>query len=195
MRNKICIILTVIALTFLFVGAVSAADNTATDTVKIKEKQNKEIINEKQTQSTNKNKDISKVHNNKVASNSDYFKVLNTVKYNYPKDKSVLKSKKIALVIMKVKYYTRSKKIGKYKIKTKLDKVHQFQRYTNYLNIWLYKNGKQLRASDYLSTYLYEKNGKWRWWPKWRHGGGTIESFHRYINDNPIAMIAVAFIY
>ena len=52
MRNtKIWMLLTVVALTFLFVGAVSAADNTAVDTVKIKEKQNtQELVNVKQTQ-------------------------------------------------------------------------------------------------------------------------------------------------
>ena len=90
-NKKILIVLSVVALTFLFVGAVSAADNTTKDTVKIKEKgNNEEVISETQIQPT-KNKEISNVNTNKSVSKSDESKALKT---NNPKTKSVSKPKK-----------------------------------------------------------------------------------------------------
>ena len=187
-NKKILIVLSVVALTFLFVGAVSAADNTTKDTVKIKEKgNNEEVISETQIQPT-KNKEISNVNTNKAVSKSDESKALKT---NNPKTKSVSKPKKNKVVLMNVKYSPSVKKFGKYKIKAQLYKVYRFQRYTNYLDIHLYKNNKHVKSKYYLSTYKRKVNGKWKWYPKWRHGGVPIETFHRYVNDNPIIRIAI----
>ncbi len=188
-NKKILFVLSVIALTLLFVGAVSAADNTTKDTVEIKEKENtnKEVISETQIQST-KNKEISNVNTNKAVLKSDESKALKT---NNPKTKSVSKPKKNKVVLMNVKYRPSVKKFGKYKIKAQLYKVYRFQRYTNYLDIHLYKNNKHVKSKYYLSTYKRKVNGKWKWYPKWRHGGVPIETFHRYVNDNPIIRIAI----
>ncbi|WP_295723701.1 hypothetical protein [uncultured Methanobrevibacter sp.] len=188
-NKKILIVLSVIALTLLFIGAVSAADNTTTDTVKIKEKENnnEETISETQIQSTKSNA-ISNVNTNKDVSKSDESKALKT---NNPKTKSVSKPKKNKVVLMNVKYRPSMKKFGKYIIKARLYKVPYFQRYTNYLDIHLYKNGKHVKSKDYLSTYKFKVNGKWKWYPRWRHGGVPIETFHRYVNDNPIIRIAL----
>lgn len=106
----------------------------------------------------------------------------------------VLKAKKIKTVKMKVKYKWTTKKVGKYKIKARLWKVAFYGGYVNYLDIILYKNGKQLRCGSYLSKYVYKENGRWKWWPKWRHGG-VNHAYHRYVNDRPIKMIKVKFRY
>lgn len=106
----------------------------------------------------------------------------------------VLKAKKTKIVKMNVKYKWATKKIGKFKIKARLWKVVFANGYTNYLDIILYKNGKQLSCNSYTSKYLYKVNGKWKWWGKWRHGG-VNHIYHRYINYHPIKTIKVKFRY
>ena len=83
MRNtKIWMLLTVVALTFLFVGAVSAADNTAVDTVKIKEKQNtQELVNVKQTQAADMDNAVSTVK--KDQSNLKYVNAYTKKQYKH----------------------------------------------------------------------------------------------------------------
>lgn len=106
----------------------------------------------------------------------------------------VLKSSNVKVVKMNVKYKWTTKKIGKYKIKARLWKVRYAKGYMNYLDIILYKNGKQVKYSSYLSKYLYKENGQWKWWPKWRHGGAN-NAYHRYINCVPIKAFKIKFRY
>lgn len=119
--------------------------------------------------------------------------VLGAVNKDSSEAEPVLKSsKKIKTVKMKVKYKWTTKKVGKFKIKARLWKVRYAYGYHNYLDIILYKNGKQLRCGSYISKYLYKTNGKWKWWPKWRHGGAN-HAYHRYINDCSIKAFAIKF--
>jgi hypothetical protein len=120
--------------------------------------------------------------------------VLGAVNPDSPEAEPVLKAHKTKTVKMKVKYKWTSKKIGKYKIKARLWKVCYAYGYHNFLDIILYKNGVQQSCSSYLSKYKYKVNGKWKWWPKWRHGGAN-HAYHRYINDLPIKMFKVKFNY
>ena len=59
---------------------------------------------------------------------------------------------------MKIKYKWTTKKVGKYKIKARLWHMtsYAYGDYT-YVDIILYKNGKQLRCSKYLSKYHYKE--------------------------------------
>ena len=123
-NKKILIVLSVIALTLLFVGAVSAADNTTKDTVKIKEKENtnKEVISETQIQST-KNKEISNVNTNKVPSNStkskDNIKPMHT---NYSKSNN-LNSEKTIVSAPKVYVYYKHNNYFKVEVKNSHKKL------------------------------------------------------------------------
>lgn len=121
-------------------------------------------------------------------------KVLSAVKSDSSKAKQVLKSGNIKVVKMFVKYKWVTKKIGKYKVQARLWKVRYAYGYLNYLDIILYKNGKQLKCGNYISKYLYKDNGRWKWWSKWRHGG-VNHAYHRYINDRPIRAFMVVFKY
>ncbi len=120
--------------------------------------------------------------------------VLGAVNPDSPEVEPVLKAKKTKIVKMSVKYKWTTKKIGKFKIKARLWKVRYAYGYTNYLDIILYKNGKQLKCNSYVSKYQYKVNGKWKWWGRWRHGG-VDHAYHRYINDYPIKAFQVKFRY
>lgn len=122
--KKILIVLSVVALTFLFVGAVSAVDNITTDTVKIKEKGNnyEEVISETQIQST-KNKEIPNVNTNKVPSNStkskDHVKPMHT---NYSKSNN-LNSEKTIVSAPKVYVYYKHNNYFKVEVKNSHKKL------------------------------------------------------------------------
>ena len=102
--------------------------------------------------------------------------------------------KKPKVVTLPAKYKWVTKKVGKYTIKARLWKVYSglLGGYYNDVDIILYKNGKQLSSSKYLSKYKYKENGKWKWWKTWSHGG-VDHAYHRYSTSNPVSKIKVKF--
>ena len=100
--------------------------------------------------------------------------------------------KKAKVVTLSAKYKWVTKKVGKYTIKARLWKVYSSYGYYNDVDIMLYKNGKQVSPSKYLSKYKYKENGKWKWWKTWRHGG-VDHAYHRYATSNPVSQIKVKF--
>lgn len=93
-------------------------------------------------------------------------------------------------VTFKSKDKWQTKKVGKYKIKTRTWKIQSYAWGTYYdVDINVYKNGKQLSSSKYLSKYKYTQNGKSKW-TKWRHGK-VNHSYHRYSTPNKVSTIKV----
>lgn len=218
LRKKILLI-SIILVSFLAVSAVSAAENATDDTVGMSDNNEVTVPEDNQdavscdesdaikADASNEKPILKSSASNIVEVSSECSNcecddlekttddVLGAVNPDSSDAEPVLKaSKKVKIVKMKVKYKWTTKKIGKYKIKARLWKVRYFYGYLNYLDIILYKNGKQLKCSSYLSKYQYRDNGKWKWWPKWRHGGAN-HAYHRYINDRPIKMLKVRFTY
>ena len=208
MRQNI-ILFAIFLVSILAVGAVSAAENVSDDVLTVTEddticvSDNEDILDA--SNSTDGEPILSSELNTTVevlsstnpnetlqASSSD--DVVCAINSDSADAEPVLKSSKIKTVKMKVKYKWTTKKIGKYKIKARLWRVTTYMGYVNYLDIILYKNGVQQSCSEYLSKYSYKKNGKWKWWPKWRYGG-VDHAYHRYINDLPIKSIKVKFRY
>ena len=172
MKNKkIWIILTVVALTFLFVGAVSAADNTATDTVKIKEKQNKEIINVKQTQSTNNEVSNVRTYNSCMSNVQTSDNTKHKVLINAPSKTFKYKSNSHFKISLKDYNTHNPLKNKKVKIKISLGKIAKSKYYktnskgvislnTKNLKLGTYKVSISIKASkDY---YAASKNSKIR---------------------------------
>ena len=219
MFEKKFIVLLIVLVGILAVSSVSAADNATDDIVSISDD---EAVSVEDTQNTsdsdesnvlkseeetvlnadessegqilqssvNNTVEVLSASNVSVKTND----VLGAVNPDSPNADPVLKVKKLKTVKMKVKYKWTTKKIGKYKIKARLWRVTYMGGYVNYLDIILYKYGKQVKRSAYLSKYLYKENGRWKWWSKWRHGGAD-HVYHRYINIHPIKMIKVKFRY
>ena len=93
-------------------------------------------------------------------------------------------------VTFKSKDKWQSKKTGKYKIMTRTWKIKSYSFGTYYdVDIDVYKNGKQLSSSKYLSKYKYKSHGKWKW-TKWRHGK-VNHAYHRYSTPNKVSTIKV----
>ena len=196
----------------LAISAVSAAENATEDIVSISDDNNTIGVKNNQDSLNSDESDVLKADSSndvpvlqsgisntvEVLSASEDSKiggdVLGAIDPNSSQVGPVLKAKKIKTVTMSVKYKWTTKTVGKYKIKARLWKVAYMGGYVNYLDIILYKNGKQLRCNYYVSKYQYKTNGKWKWWPKWRHGG-VDHSYHRYVNDRPIKAIKVKFRY
>lgn len=221
LRKKI-LLLSIFLVSLLAISAVSAADNSTDDIVSISDDNevstvdnSKDAINSDESNvlraeesdvlsvdelseghilksSINSNVEVLSATNTPEIKSND---VLGAINPDSPETEPVLKAKKVKTIKMNVKYSKwTTKKVGKYKIKARLWRVTYMRGYTNYLDIILYKNGKQLSCGSYLSKYQYKKNGKLKWWPKWRHGGAN-HVYHRYINDYPIKAIKVKFRY
>lgn len=92
-------------------------------------------------------------------------------------------------VTFKSKDKWQTKKVGKYKIKTRTWKITSYMGKYYDVDIDVYKNGKQLSSSKYLSKYKYKSNGKWHW-TKWRHGS-VDHSYHRYSTFNKVSQVKV----
>lgn len=204
--------LLIFLVSLLAVSTVSAVDNATDDVVSVSEDNeavsvdnNDEALNSTESEvlqvdesnedhilQSSINNTVEVLSANNASVNSEV--VLGAVNPGSPEAEPVLKSSNIKIVKMKVKYKWTTKKIGKYKIKARLWKVRYAYGYTNYLDIILYKNGKQLQCGKYLSKYKFKDNGRWRWWPTWRHGG-VNHAYHRYINDYPISLFKVKFRY
>ncbi len=212
MFKKKLILLSIVLVGLLAVSSVAAAENATEDIVSVSDDNETIALENDCNESGSDESDVLKAaesDENQVLQSSvnDTVEVLSasSVSLNTadvlgavnPESSSaepILKAKKTKTVKMSVKYKWTTKKIGKFKIKARLWKVHYVYGYTNYLDIMLYKNGKLLKCSSYVSKYFYKTNGKWKWWGKWRHGG-VNHSYHRYINFNPIKMIKVKFRY
>ena len=207
--NKKIILLAIFLVSILAVSAVSAAENATDDIVGISDdnaiaiEDNQNSSDESDVLKADSSNEVpvlkSGINNTvEVLSASEDSKiredVLGAVNPNSSQAEPVLKAKKLITVKMNVKYKWTTKKIGKYKIHARLWRVPFMGEYVNYLDIEFYKNGKMLGCSKYLSKYQYKDNGRWKWWPKWRHGG-VNHSYHRYVNDRPIKAIKVAFYY
>lgn len=211
MFGKKMILLSILLVGILAVSSVTAAENATDDivsvsdddTISIENNHNESVSDESdvlKAEESNDSQILQATVNDTVevlSASSALVKtddVLGAVNPDSQVVDPVLKAKKIKTVKMKVKYKWTTKKVGKYKIKARLWKVAFYGGYVNYLDIILYKNGKQLRCGSYLSKYVYKENGRWKWWPKWRHGG-VNHAYHRYVNDRPIKMIKVKFRY
>lgn len=212
-RKKI-IIFSIFLVSLLAISAVSAAENATDDVVSASDDNEVISVEENQDALNSDESDVLKVDasddepilqsglNTTVevlsASNGSQInnnEVLGAVNQDSPKAEPVLKAYKTTKIVkMNVKYKWTTKKIGKFKIKARLWKVRYAYGYTNYLDIILYKNGKQLKCNSYASKYQYKSNGKWKWWSRWRHGG-VNHAYHRYINDYPIKAFKVKFRY
>ena len=211
MFGKKMILLSILLVGILAVSSVTAAENATDDivsvsdddTISIENNHNESVSDESdvlKAEESNDSQILQATVNDTVevlSASSALVKtddVLGAVNPDSQVVDPVLKAKKIKTIKMKVKYKWTTKKVGKYKIKARLWKVAFYGGYVNYLDIILYKNGKQLRCGSYLSKYVYKENGRWKWWPKWRHGG-VNHAYHRYVNDRPIKMIKVKFRY
>ena len=213
-RKKI-ILLSILLLSLLAVSAVSAAENATDDIVSVSEDSEVISVEENQNSSLSQVAVNSDESDNLKASEGEPLKssvndtvevltassasvktddVLGALNPESSAAEPVLKAKKTKTVKMSVKYKWTTKKIGKFKLKARLWRVTYYGGYVNYLDIILYKNGKQLKCGSYLSKYYYTNHGKWKWWSKWRHGG-VNHSYHRYVNDAPIKSIQVKFRY
>ena len=211
MLNKKIILLAIFLVRIFAISAVSAAENATDDIVGISD-DNAIGVDDNQDSLNSAEADVLEVDSSyegqllqssisdtaEVCSASEDSKItedaLGAVNPNSSQAEPVLKAKKLITVKMNVKYKYTTKKVGKYKIHARLWRVCFMGGYVNYLDIELYKNGKMLGCSKYLSKYQYKDNGRWKWWPKWRHGG-VNHSYHRYINDRPIKALKVAFYY
>ena len=79
---------------------------------------------------------------------------------------------------------------GKYKIKTRTWKIQSYGWGTYYdVDIDVYKNGKQLSSSKYLSKFKYKYHGKWKW-SKWGHGS-VQHAYHRYSTTYKVSKVKV----
>ena len=105
--------------------------------------------------------------------------------------KMTVKKIKYKTVTAKIKNKWLTKKVGKYKIKYRLWKVRYSGGYYTDVDIILYKNGKQLSSSKYLTTYYTKDKGKWKWM-KWRHGV-VDHAYHRYMTTNKVDKIKIKF--
>ncbi len=210
MFKKGILLLSIFIVCLLAVSAVAAADNATDDIVSLSDdnatvglENSQDSLNESEVlkaDSANAEPVLTSAVNNtvEVLSASSALKlsddVLGAVSSDSSSAEPVLKAKKTKTVKMNVKFKWTTKKVGKYKIKARLWKVLFYGGYVNYLDIILYKNGKMCSCNAYMSKYTYKENGRWKWWPKWRHGG-VNHSYHRYINDRPIKSIMVKFRY
>ncbi len=212
MLKRRILLLLIFLVSLLAVSAVSAADNATDDVVSVSEDNeavsvdnNDEALNSTESEvlqvdesnedhilQSSINNTVEVLSANNASVNSEV--VLGAVNPGSPEAEPVLKSSNIKIVKMKVKYKWTTKKIGKYKINARLWKVRYAYGYMTYLDIMFYKNGKRVKYSAYLSKYQYKENGRWKWWPKWRHGG-TNQPYHRYINCVPIKAFKIKFRY
>ncbi len=92
-------------------------------------------------------------------------------------------------VTFKSKDKWQTKKVGKYKIHTRTWKITSYMGKYYDVDIEVYKNGKQLSSSKYLSKYKYKSNGKWKW-TKWAHGS-VDHSYHRYSTFYKVGQVKV----
>lgn len=205
------VLLSIFLVAIFTISAVSAAENATDDIVSISD-DNAIGMEDNQDSLNSDESDVLKADSSngvpvlksgisdtvEVLSASESSKisedVLGAVNPDSSQVEPVLKAKKLKTVKMSVKYKWTTKKVGKYKIHARLWRVTFYGGYVNYLDIELYKNGKLQKCSKYLSKYQYKDNGKWKWWPKWRHGGAN-HVYHRYINECPIKAIKVKFYY
>lgn len=213
MLKKKIILLSIFLVSLLAISAVSAADNATDDVIGLSNDNDTISVENNGENGADDNEYVLKadasdeelilrssvastveVLSASEASQKNIGDVLGAVNPDSAQAEPVLKAHKTKTIQMKVKYKWTTKKVGKYKIKARLWKVTFGGGYTNYLDIILYKNGKQLPCKSYVSKYQYKENGKWKWWPKWRHGG-VNHSYHRYINGHPIKTIKVKFKY
>ena len=202
-------LLSIFLVGLLAVSAVSAADNATDDIVSATDDNEVTAVENNETLGLDESDVLAVDESNnpilqsdinstvEVLSASDVSQVksdvvLGAVNLDSAQADPVLKAKKVKTVKMNVKYKWITKKVGQYKIKARLWKVIFAGDYVNYLDIFLYKNGKQIKKGAFLSTYQYKENGRWKWWPKWRHGG-VNNPYHRYINYYPIKTIKVKF--
>lgn len=210
MFKKKIFLLSIFLVGLLAISVVSAAENATEDIVSMSDDNNTMGVENNHDGLNSKESDVLKADLSKdapvlqscirgtveVLSASEASKISNDVLGAANPDSSqagpVLKANKVKTVTMNVKYKWTTKKVGNYKIKARLWKVFYMGRYVNYLDIEVFKNGKRLGPNKYLSKYQYKVNGKWKWWPKWRHGG-VDHSYHRYINSCPIKAIKVKF--
>ena len=175
-NKKILIVLSVVALTFLFVGAISAADNTTTDTVKIKEKENtnKEVISETQIQSTNNNaisntkkEDESKIKSIQTENTNKQHK--HKVLINAPAKNFKYKSNSHFKISLKDSNTHNPIKNKKVKIKISFGKASKSKYYTTNSQGLISLNTKNLKIGVYKvtisiprskDTYATSKNTK-----------------------------------
>ena len=100
---------------------------------------------------------------------------------------------KYKTITVSAKYKWIVKKKGKYTLKARLWRVYSgIWGYYNDVDIMLFKNGKQLSNSKYLSTYKYKINGKSKWM-NWRHGK-VNHAYHRYMTKSSVSKIKVKFL-
>ena len=93
-------------------------------------------------------------------------------------------------VTFKSKDKWQTKKVGKYKIKSRTWKIKSFSWGTYYdVDIDVYKNGKKLSSNKYLSKYKYKYKNKWHW-TKWRHGS-VDHGYHRYSTNCKVSQVKV----
>lgn len=164
-NKKILIILSVLALTFLFVGAVSAADNTTKDTVKIKEKENtnEKTISETQIQSTNNNaisntkkEDESKVNSIQTENTNKQHK--HKVLINAPAKNFKYKSNSHFKISLKDSNTHNPIKNKKVKIKISFGKTAKSKYYTTNSQGLISLNTKNLKIGVYKVTISIPKS-------------------------------------
>ena len=212
MYRKKIFLLSIFLVGLLAISAVSAADNATDDIVSASDdteiigvENNNDTLNSDESNVLMADESNDQILQSNVNSTVEVLgasddspvksdEVLGAINPDSAQADPVLKAKKVKTVKMNVKYKWTTKKIGNYKITARLWKVRYAYGYMTYLDIHLYKNGKQLKKSAYLSKYQYKENGRWKWWPNWRHGG-TYNPFHRYINCVPIRAFALKFRY
>ena len=173
-NKKILIVLSVIALTLLFIGAVSAADNTTTDTVKIKENNNEKTISESRIQSTNNNaisnikkEDESKVNSIQTEHTNKQYK--HKVLINAPAKNFKYKSNSHFKISLKDSDTYDPIKNKKVKIKISFGKASKSKYYTTNSQGLISLNTKNLKIGVYKvtiniprskDTYATSKNTK-----------------------------------
>ena len=98
--------------------------------------------------------------------------------------KSSGKIKKVTIKSKYNKYVT--KKVGKYKVQ-----VYKWKGYRlGGLNIYLFKNGKYVKRSAFVTRAYFKMNGRWRW-SSWSHASSGYTTYHHYPVSNNVKITKV----